>query len=60
MGGERVSKKTNPRKRPVSQADLDRAVDEAITRLLQMVLYVLVDKHGATQEDIGQIAAERN
>lgn len=55
-----MSKKTNPRKRPVSQADLDRAVDEAITRLLQMVLYVLVDKHGATQEDIGQIAADLN
>lgn len=59
-----MTKKTNPRRRPVSQADINRAktkaTDEAMTRLLQMVLYVLVDKHNATHEELAQLAAEVN
>lgn len=31
-----------------------------MTRLLQMVLYVPVDKHNATHEELGQLAAEVN
>lgn len=59
-----MPKKINPRRRPVNQADVARAkaqaVDEAMTRMLQMVLYVLVDKHGATHEELSQLAAEVN
>ena len=56
--------KTNPRRRPATQADVAKAkaqaTDEAMTRILQIVLYVLVDKHSATHEEIGQLAAEVN
>lgn len=59
-----MTKKTNPRRRPATQADVDRAkaqaVDMAMTRMLQMVLYVLVDKHDATHEELAQLAAEVN
>lgn len=59
-----MTKKTNPRRRPATQADINRAkteaTDAAMTRLLQMVLYVLVDKHNATHEELGQLAAEVN
>ena len=56
--------KTNPRRRPATQADVAKAkaqaTDEAMTRILQIVMYVLVDKHSATHEEIGQLAAEVN
>lgn len=53
-----------PTPRTATQADVAKAKaqasDEAMTRILQMVLYVLLDKHGATHEEIGQLAAEVN
>lgn len=59
-----MSKKTNPRRRPATEADVKRAkaqaTDEAMRTILYMVLYVLVDKHDATPEEIAQIAAEVN
>lgn len=59
-----MPKKINPRRRPATEADVARAkaqaVDEAMTRMLQMVLYALVDKHGATHEELAQFAAEVN
>ncbi len=57
-------KKINPRRRPATQADVKRAKDEsteeAMRLVLYMVLYVLVDKHSATHEDVNQFAAEVN
>lgn len=59
-----MSKKINPRRRPVTEADIkrakDKATDEAMRRVLYMVLYVLVDKHEATHEEIAQLAGEVN
>lgn len=59
-----MSKKINPRRRPVTEADIkraqDRATDEAMKRVLYMVLYVLVDKHGATHEELAQLGSEVN
>ena len=59
-----MKKKVNPRRKPVSQADVNRAKDqatsEAIRRILYLVLYILIDKHEAPKEDIKQLAAEVN
>ena len=42
-------RKTNPRRRPATQADIKKAkneaADNAMKRVLYMFLYVLVDKH---------------
>lgn len=52
-------KKANPRARPASQADVDRAYkrgqNEALEMVLYVVLYVLMDKHGADKEKIQSI-----
>ena len=59
-----MSRKMNTRRRPATEADIKRAkaqaMDEAMQTILYMVLYVLVDKHGATHEEIAQLAAEVN
>lgn len=53
------AKKTNPRNRPASQADVDRArqrgQNEALEMVLYVVLYVLMDKHGAKRDEINHI-----
>lgn len=58
------SKKPNPRKRPATQADINRAKNEATTeamrRMLYLMLYILIDKHQAPREDIKQFAEEFN
>ena len=47
-------KKINPRRRPVSQADINRAKDEATEDAIQFVktlfFTVLLDKYGGTPE----------
>lgn len=56
--------KINPRRRPATLADVERAkreaADDAMTRILQMVLFVLLDKHGATHEELGRLSEEIN
>ena len=58
------SKKPNPRKRPATMADINRAKTaatiEAMRRMLYLVLYILIDKHQAPREDIKQFAEEIN
>lgn len=57
-------KKVNPSKRPATCADVERAkrdaTNQAIKRILYLVLYVLIDKHGAPYEDIQQFSQEIN
>ena len=58
------SKKVNPRKKPATQADINRAkakaTDDAIKLVVHMVMYVLIDKHNAPKEDIQQLGEELN
>lgn len=57
-------RKINPRRRPASQADIERAKDSATEHAMRcalyMALYVLVDKHDATHEELSQLAREVN
>ena len=57
-------KKVNPRRRPATQADVERAkreaTNEAMKRVLYLILFLLIDKHGAPLEDIQQLAMEVN
>jgi len=54
--------KTNPRNIPRSQADCDReyqrGLDDGMTHMMEMVLFCLADKHGASHEDIHTLAGE--
>ena len=56
--------KVNPRRVPVTQADINRAKDkatsDAIRRIVYLMLYILIDKHDAPMEDIQQLAEEVN
>lgn len=56
-----MPKKTNPRNRPASQADVQKAYkrgqNEALEMVLYVVLYVLMDKQGA---DKGVILSVKN
>ena len=56
--------RTNPRKSPRTQADVDRAYGDGITdglnRGIDLMLYVLIDKHDAPMEDLQQLAGELN
>lgn len=58
------NKKVNPRKRPATGADVEKAkkdaTNEAIKRILYLVLYILIEKHEAPYEDIQQLASEVN
>lgn len=58
------SKKTNPRRKPVTLADINRAknkaMDFALEHALLMILYNLVYRHDAPKEDIQQLAKEVN
>ena len=58
------SKKVNPRKRPATGADVEKAkkdaTNEAIKRILYLVLYILIEKHDAPYDDIQQLAQEVN
>ena len=57
-------KKVNPRKRPVNQADIEKAKkqakEDAMRQILYLILYILIDKHDAPMEDIQQLAEEVN
>lgn len=57
-----MGKKINPRVRPATQADVDRAREWGqnfgIEFALNLVLYVLKEKHDAPNEDILQLRDE--
>lgn len=57
-------KKVNPRRVPATQADIERAknqaTSDAIRRIVYLMLYILIDKHEAPKEDIHQLAEEVN
>lgn len=59
-----MNKKLNPRRKPVNQADIDkakkRAKEDAMRQILYLILYILIDKHDAPMEDIQQLAQEVN
>lgn len=57
-------KKPNPRRRPATEADVERAKKSAHTLGLKwaiyLILYILLDKHDASKEDLQQLADEIN
>lgn len=59
-----MQKKTNPRKIPRTQADVERAynddIAEGLSRGIDLMLYVLIDKHDAPMDDVQQLASELN
>lgn len=48
--------KVNPRRVPRTQKDVDAAYDRGI----ELMLYVLIDKHAAPMDDVQQLARELN
>ena len=56
--------KVNPRRVPRTQKDVDAAFDrgvvEGLNRGVELMLYVLIDKHAAPMDDVQQLAAELN
>lgn len=54
----------NPRRVPRTQRDVDAAYDagiaEGLNRGIELMLYVLIDKHAAPMDDVQQLAAELN
>lgn len=56
--------RTNPRRIPRTQADVDKARSEGITeglnRGIDLMLYVVIDKHDAPMDDVQQLAGELN
>ena len=50
----------NPRRVPRTQKDVDAAYDRGITeglhRGIELMLYVLIDKHAAPMDDVQQLA----
>lgn len=59
-----MKKRTNPRRRPATMADVKRAKAEAQDRAMRMVLYlllyVLIEKHDASTDFIQSIAEDVN
>ena len=56
------TKKTNPRRVPKTQEDVNRAltlgIEIGVKRAIKMCLYILADKHNAPKEDVQQLAEE--
>lgn len=56
--------RVNPRRVPRTQRDVDAAYDkgiaEGLNRGIELMLYVLIDKHDAPMEDVQQLAVELN
>lgn len=55
---------TFPRRIPRTQADVDKAysngIVEGLNRGIDLMLYVLIDKHDAPMDDVQQLAGELN
>lgn len=56
--------RVNPRRVPRTQRDVDAAYDKGVAdglnRGIELMLYVLIDKHDAPMEDVQQLAVELN
>lgn len=56
--------RVNPRRVPRTQRDVDAAYEKGVTeglnRGIELMLYVLIDKHDAPMEDVQQLAVELN
>lgn len=56
--------KTNPRKKPCTEADVKRAkreaTDEALRLALYIALYVMLDKFGFSEEQLARAAQHFN
>lgn len=59
-----MGSKVNPRRVPRTQKDVDAAFDrgvaEGLHRGIELMLYVLIDKHATPVDDVQQLAAELN
>ena len=59
-----MSAKVNPRRVPRTEADVAAAytkgVTEGLNRGIELMLYVLIDKHDAPMDDVQQLAGELN
>lgn len=59
-----MGSKVNPRRVPRTQKDVDAAFDrgvaEGLHRGIELMLYVLIDKHATLVDDVQQLAAELN
>lgn len=59
-----MAAKVNPRRVPRTQKDVDavydRGIAEGLHRGIELMLYVLIDKHAAPMDDVQQLAAELN
>jgi hypothetical protein len=59
-----MGSKVNPRRVPRTQKDVDAAYDRGVTeglhRGIELMLYVLIDKHAAPMDDVQQLAQELN
>lgn len=57
-----MHKRTNPQRRPKSEADVRKAKnearDETMNTMMYMILWVFSDKHGANAEELQQIKDE--
>lgn len=54
--------KTNPRTRPATQADVQRALEagrmQGMEFMANSILWILLDKHGAPKADLFQLSEE--
>lgn len=59
-----MNAKVNPRRVPRTEADVAAAytkgVTEGLNRGIELMLYVLIDKHDAPMDDVQQLARELN
>lgn len=53
-------KRKNPSRLPATQADVERARTDGVNRAITMMLWVLVNNHNATQEELDVFANELN
>lgn len=64
MADKKKKKKLNPRRQPVTMAEVERVKEQTTTiamrQLCYLFLYILIDKHDASFEDIKQLAEELN
>ena len=59
-----MAAKVNPRRIPRTQQDVNAAYDagiaDGLNRGIELMLYVLIDKHDAPMDDVQQLARELN
>ena len=59
-----MAAKVNPRRIPRTQQDVNAAYDagiaEGLNRGIELMLYVLIDKHDAPMDDVQRLAQELN